>query len=114
MVINCTNQAIAEINRKMGANIAKIKLVYNVEGCGCALSGVPELWAVDQVSEFDQLIKAGSFPIYYDKRHTVFFEDELFIDYSPEKRVFILKSKQQIYNAHMQLHDKRVQYTETV
>lgn len=106
--INCTETALQHIAERQGQSQANVKLVYNIEGCGCALSGVAELWIVEHLSE-DDALATGHYPIYYDTRHTVFFEDELVIDYSPSRRTFTLKSNGQFYNASMLLYDKREQ-----
>jgi uncharacterized protein YqkB len=106
MIIHCTDLAIAEINRQKAGKEAKVKLAYDAEGCGCIMSGVPELWMVDIGAEFD-IASDDKFSILYDKRHEVFFEEELKIDYKPEKKTFILKSNQQIYNSGMRLVEKR-------
>lgn len=108
MQIHCTKAALQHIAERQGQSEAKLKLVYNIEGCGCALSGVSELWLMEHVLE-DDALSTGAYPIYYDTRHAVFFEDEMTIDYSPSRRAFTLKSNGQIYNASMLLYDKRKQ-----
>lgn len=108
MHITCTEAAIQQLSKQLGSSPGTLKLVYNIDGCGCALSGVAELWILNDVSE-DDALSTGAYPIYYDTRHAVFFEDELIIDYTPSRRAFTLKSNAQIYNASLILYDKRKQ-----
>ncbi len=82
-----------------------IKLAFDHEGCGCVMSGVPALWLVDEADGGDVLARGSALPILYEKRHAVFFEDSLTIDYDEGKHAFQLKSKQQTYH-----HDMPVQY----
>lgn len=90
-----------------------LKLVYDADGCGCIMSGVSALWLI-QASEPDVIEAAlteGSdpspLPIVHDRRHEVFFEEQLTLDYNPSKKSYILKSKSQIYNNQIKIVDKR-------
>lgn len=110
MNIQCTDQAVTEITRQININQAKLKLAHDAEGCGCIMSGIAQLWVVDQEDEFDLSSPGETFPIWYDARHEVFFEDEIQIDYVAQKKSFVLKSNNQIYNSTMQLIEKRKDY----
>lgn len=82
------------------------KLVYDNEGCGCAVNGVPRLQLVDSVSENDQLatINDERLRVYFNPLHSIYFEDRLKLDYNPEKNAFTLSSDQQIYAHDLNIH----------
>lgn len=108
MQIEITEAAAQQIAKRTGLDNCALQLVFDAEGCGCAVSGVPQLWIISPASSH-HLLQAASVPvpILYEKRHEVFFEDELKLDYRPDHLVFQLKSRQQIYNAGMSLIEKR-------
>ncbi|OIJ16108.1 hypothetical protein BKP35_03760 [Anaerobacillus arseniciselenatis] len=57
-------------------------LFYDTDGCGCAVNGVPVLFITSQKDvEMLEQIKTNGIPIYMYKKHTVFFDDQLNIDY---------------------------------
>lgn len=109
MHIEVGQAAQSEILQRFGREGYALKLVYDSEGCGCAVSGVPQIWVVDPMEPSEESPAAAYSPIsiLYEKRQEVFFEDNLRLDYNTEKKVFQLKSNQQIYNASMTLLDKR-------
>lgn len=107
MQITITDQAIQRLTHvaKPGADF--LKLVYDIEGCGCAVDGVPVLWITSEAGE-DELTAAQSpFHVVYDKRQEVFFEDRLKLDYRAGSRTFILSSANQIYHHNLSIVDKR-------
>lgn len=108
MQIQLTDSAARQVSDLVGADSA-LQLVFDSEGCGCAVSGVPQLWIIPRESAGDELLKAAEkpVPILYEPRHEVFFEDLMKLDYAAEKLSFRLSSKQQIYNNSMSLVDKR-------
>ncbi|MDP5273962.1 iron-sulfur cluster biosynthesis family protein [Chengkuizengella axinellae] len=106
MHINVTDNAKDEIVKKINTEHQYIKIAHDAEGCGCIMSGVAQLWIVDEKQEFDMETMADSIPFLYDSRHEVFFEDELKLDYNASKKSFSLSSKQQIYNSTLKLHSK--------
>ncbi|WP_166241589.1 iron-sulfur cluster biosynthesis family protein [Paenibacillus turpanensis] len=76
-----------------------IKLVYDSEGCGCAVSGVPSLWLLEAPGK-DDLVAEGESPvtICYEQRHEIFFEPKLKLGYNEARSTFSLSSDGQIYN----------------
>jgi uncharacterized protein YqkB len=87
----------------------RIRLVYDSEGCGCAVSGVASLWLVSE-SEGDELraeTNAETLPITFLKRHEIFFEEQMQLDYSEERLAFRLSSKGQIYGSGILVTDRR-------
>jgi uncharacterized protein YqkB len=89
------------------SNDALLRLVYDTEGCGCAVNGVPALWIVPEADPKDIEAEASPFQLVYNPRQEVFFEDRMSIDFHPGNKSYILKSNNQIYNAGMNVIDKR-------
>ncbi|HZG85380.1 iron-sulfur cluster biosynthesis family protein [Paenibacillus sp.] len=87
----------------------RIRLVYDSEGCGCAVSGVASLWLTNaaEPDELEAETNAPALPVTYLKRQEVFFEDNLRLDYSPERRTFRLSSDGQIYGNGIVVSDRR-------
>ncbi|SDC45238.1 Uncharacterized protein YqkB [Paenibacillus sp. UNCCL117] len=111
MQITCTEQAAAVIEQHFDARQSGVlRLVYDNEGCGCAVNGVPTLWIENAPQPNDLAIVTSGLAhaLWIDKKHEIYFEDFMTLDYKSEGRSFILKSRGQIYNAHMNLVDKRV------
>lgn len=109
MHLTFTEQAVQRIEAKLGAPDGRyrLKLVYDSEGCGCAVSGMAQLWVVDGPQPDDRQAESEAFPVLYEPRHEVFFDETMTVDYPEGKRNFVLKSKGQIYNPMMNLIDKR-------
>lgn len=105
--IELTDEAREKLEKVSDSETA-FQLVYDSEGCGCAVSGVPQL---TQISKTDTtgLQNAGDkrLPLYIEPRHIVFFEPQLKLDYDRSKDSFRLTSDQQIYNHDMRLIRKR-------
>lgn len=106
MHIQITDQAAGQIHKFQLKEHDELKLVFDSEGCGCSVSGVPTLWIVNSVGERDLHATGEPFRLLYDKKDEIFFEDRMTLDYRQESG-FVLKSSGQIYNAHMRLIDKR-------
>lgn len=108
MHITFTEEAAKEIESKLnGPEGGKLKLVYDAEGCGCSVSGVPTLWITDKPGSNDFTVQDEPYPLLMDRKHEVFLEDQMTVDYKKNGHCFVLKSSGQIYNAHMRLLDKR-------
>lgn len=101
--------AVSELMTRYGADATDWRLVYDTEGCGCAVNGVPALWAVDGPGSGDVLAESGDFRLWHDPRHEVFFDETLRIGFDPERRSFRLSSDGQIYTSRLVLADRRVQ-----
>lgn len=106
MQMTFTERAIAKI-QDLCAPDARLKLVYDTEGCGCAVNGVPALWRIDRAEDGDIRVSSNAFEVYIEPRHAVFFEDELTLDGNPAPNSFRLMSEQQIYSSTMPITDKR-------
>ncbi|MBJ6363624.1 iron-sulfur cluster biosynthesis family protein [Paenibacillus sp. GCM10012307] len=103
MKIVFTEAAQAKLLPLLEPEHAKLKLLYDTEGCGCVVSGVPALQLVEGPGPYDRPGEGQPIPFLFEQRHEVFFESELKVDYSAEKGQFSLKSDQQIYTNHLRL-----------
>lgn len=101
MEINITAAAANKINERIAGREGYIKLKYDTEGCGCAVSGVIALWFVPELDEDDISIETNNQTVYIEKAKTVFFDEKMTIDFSGEANCFQLKSPQQILNGRM-------------
>ncbi|MBE1441773.1 iron-sulfur cluster biosynthesis family protein [Paenibacillus sp. OAS669] len=106
MHITFTEQAVEQLQKHQINGQEKLKLVYDSEGCGCAVSGVPTLWIVDKADDRDLTAEGTPYEVLYEKKHEVYFEERMTLGYN-DNGGYILKSSGQIYNAYMRLIDKR-------
>lgn len=84
-----------------------LKLVYDIEGCGCAVDGVPALWLVSECKPTDKITRGSSFDVLYNPKQEIFFEEDLKLDYSEHSRAFTLSSPHQIYSVSLNLVNKK-------
>ncbi|PZE21866.1 iron-sulfur cluster biosynthesis family protein [Paenibacillus xerothermodurans] len=110
MQITMTDGAVEQIKNKLPAGDGELKLAFDTEDCGCAVTGVPTLWITDRPNKQDVRAEGTPIPVWYDKHHELYFEDRMTLDYEPSRGDFVLKSRGQIYNAKMRLVDKRQQH----
>lgn len=108
MIIQWSEDAIAEVKNRFGSDAALWKLVSDSEGCGCSVNGVATLWAIDAPAEGDLQAESNTLEVWYEKRHEVFFDDLMRVTYQPEHRAFKLASDGQIYSNRLKLEDKRM------
>jgi uncharacterized protein YqkB len=109
MHITVTEAALQQLKQRLLSAEDRIRLVYDAEGCGCAVSGIASLWIVN-TSESDEIeaeTNADALPFSYLRRHEVFFEERLLLDYSPGRRAYRLSSDGQIYSSSIVLTDRR-------
>ncbi|MFL1672416.1 iron-sulfur cluster biosynthesis family protein [Paenibacillus dendritiformis] len=85
-----------------------IKLIYDTDGCGCAVNGVPALWLVRERGSCDEeLPNNASLPMLIDRHQTVFYEERMKLDSGAIAGSFVLSSPQQIYSTHVICSDRR-------
>lgn len=101
--INITAAAAEKINERVNGREGYLKLKYDTDGCGCAVNGVVALWFVTELDSDDIEIETNDRTVYVEKSKTVFFDEQMKIDFSPSANCFQLKSPQQILNGHMSL-----------
>lgn len=109
MNIQFTSEALQKLQPYIDDKDTLMKLVYDADGCGCAVSGVPALWVLNKQQVKEEVRNASHEPlqIVYEPRHEVFFEDRLKLDYHSDKRAFKLSSDGQIYSTDLAIVDKR-------
>ncbi|MFD0699010.1 iron-sulfur cluster biosynthesis family protein [Paenibacillus sp. GCM10027628] len=107
MKITFTEAAVQRLTPAIGNGQALLKLVFDTEGCGCSVNGVPTLWLVDAPSNGELSAEADPFKLVYKAKDEIYFEDVMKIDFHENNKSYILKSNSQIYNASMSLIDKR-------
>ncbi|MFC5403714.1 iron-sulfur cluster biosynthesis family protein [Cohnella soli] len=105
--IEWSDEAVKEIRAKYGEHATVWKLVSDTEGCGCAMNGVPALWAIKEPVPGDLLADSNAFDVWYEQRHEVFFEERLRLTYRSDIRAFALVSDSQIYSNRLRLEDRR-------
>jgi uncharacterized protein YqkB len=107
MRIQLTQEAEQRLKQHTDKEVGKLVLVFDSEGCGCAVSGIPQLWLVNPLEAEDTLTACDSMPLYHKPRQSVFFDEAMKIDYNHEKKSYKLSSSGQIFNAQMTVIDKR-------
>lgn len=106
MRIHWSDEAIKAALAHFPANTVW-KLVYDSEGCGCAVSGVPALWAIDAPADDELPIASNAFTVWIEQRHVVFFEESMRISYVSDTKSFKLSSDNQIYTSRLPLQNKQ-------
>lgn len=108
MILQWSELAALELRARFGEGAAVWKLAFDSEGCGCAMNGVPAIWAIDAPEEDDLKADGNAIDVYYEKRHEVFFDESMRISYDPSARAFKLSSDGQIYSNRLRIEDRRV------
>lgn len=108
MFIQVTESAMSVLKSYGLSAEDRIRLVYDSEGCGCAVSGIASLWLVNEADPDDERAESNAeLPLYYLRRQAIFFDDRLKLDYLPERRSFRLSSDGQIYGSGIIPSDRR-------
>jgi len=106
MKITFTDCAIKRLAPVFSNTNKRLKLKYDTDGCGCAVSGVVSLWLVDDVDEDDLVVETNFVPIVLEKSRLVFYDDIMTIDTVESLNCFQLKSPNQIINPRMSLVER--------
>jgi uncharacterized protein YqkB len=101
MEIMITAVAAEKISERTVGREGYLKLKWDTEGCGCAVSGVIALWFVPELDTDDIIFETNDRTVYMEKSKTVFFDEKMTIDFSKASNSFQLKSPQQILNGYM-------------
>ena len=107
MKMEWSPEAVEQLRARFGAKLAGFRIVYDIDGCGCAVNGVPALWAVNEGEPGDAAAESGPFPLWHAPQQQVFFEEALRISYLPERRSFSLTSDSQTYTTRLVIEDRR-------
>ncbi|HLU22393.1 MAG TPA: iron-sulfur cluster biosynthesis family protein [Bacillaceae bacterium] len=103
MKLTITDEAVNQIEAKKQNQDLVVKLKYETDGCGCAVSGVPTLQLMKQqaLDQEDIALKTNAMDVYIEKSKEIFFADELKLDYSVQTGLFRLVSPGEILNGRM-------------
>ncbi|WP_054955771.1 iron-sulfur cluster biosynthesis family protein [Paenibacillus dakarensis] len=109
MIIQLTEDAERKLKEKIGSVQGSVRLIYDTEGCGCAVNGIPGLRIIDEPDQDDVPVEAGdSIPFVINRMQEIFFEDSLKLDVHPGLSSFRLDSSSQTYGTNIQLVDTRL------
>ncbi len=103
MKITFTSAAVDKLKPMLAAAHKQLKFFHDIEGCGCAVSGVPALIFITTPEPGDQLGTADPLPFYYEPFNKVYYEDHMKVDYNANNGSFSLKSDSQIYTSHLRV-----------
>jgi uncharacterized protein YqkB len=106
MRIEPSTEAVNQLLEFYHAEPRLLKIAYDSEGCGCAVSGIAQLWQVGATHVDDMIVCDGPVTILIETRHEVFFDEVMRLDYSPDRKCFILKSDGQIYHNSLRVINK--------
>lgn len=101
MNITITDEAQKVLKAKIADRPGYLKIKYDTEGCGCAVSGIPVLEYVEQKEHGDIEIETEAMPVLVEKSKQVFYDKNLKIDFSKSSNTFQLKSPGEILNGRM-------------
>lgn len=109
MIIQLTPEADLKLKEMLGSRPGAVRLIYDTEGCGCAVNGVPGLQIVDGAADGDTAIQTNaSIPLVINGKQEVFFEEELKLDLHSGTASFRLTSRNQTYGTNIIATDTRV------
>lgn len=106
MKMTITEMAEKKLHEKMTGKPGFLKLKYDIDGCGCAVSGVAALWLEDEREENETEVETNGIPIYIQTSKKVFFDEQMTIDYSEGAGCYQLKSANEYLNPRMSYFDK--------
>ncbi|MBM7563397.1 iron-sulfur cluster biosynthesis family protein [Paenibacillus sacheonensis] len=96
-----TPSAVEKLAEPLADASKSLKLLYDTEGCGCVMNGVPTLLMVNGPDPNDALGEGTPYSVWYEPNYEVFFEPELKIDFQAARNAFVLKSDSQIYTSNL-------------
>lgn len=102
MQLHITEQAKQAIQRaKTAYPDKKIQLRYDIDGCGCAVNGIPVIWLTDELTGECELLETNGVPVYIQSSQKVFFDDAMTVDYHEKAGTLLLKSPAQVLSPRM-------------
>lgn len=112
MKIELTPKAESKLKDIIGNKPGRLRLIYDTEGCGCAVNGIPGLRIITGPDEEDMPLNSGTtVALYMNRRQEVFFEDSMKLDLMPDACGFRLDSPGQTYGTNIQVIDTRNEHT---
>ncbi|GAK39550.1 iron-sulfur cluster biosynthesis family protein [Paenibacillus urinalis] len=109
MKINLSKAAEELLTKVLGNRPGFIRLMYDSEGCGCAVSGVPAFRIVDEQEDGDIVMDTNVSDLTFilDSQKAVFFEEELNLATDPGDLSLRLSSSGQHYGLYIFPRDER-------
>ncbi|MBW7456506.1 iron-sulfur cluster biosynthesis family protein [Paenibacillus sepulcri] len=104
-----TPSAVEQLSEQIKDDDRSLRLMYDTEGCGCAVNGVPTLQLIKAPAADNKLGEGDPFSVWYDPNDEVFFEPSLRIDFDKSRHAFSLKSDNQIYTTNLRLLKEDIQ-----
>jgi uncharacterized protein YqkB len=105
--IQISERAERYLRDKIGSESSPVRLVFDAEGCGCGVNGIPALWIVSAQAEDDMEIHSKSIPFVINQVHAIYFEENLYLDSEETYPSFRLSGDSQLYGQNVRLLDKR-------
>ncbi|NMD70236.1 iron-sulfur cluster biosynthesis family protein [Bacillus sp. DNRA2] len=106
MQMNITESAEQKLVERLAGKSGFLKLIYDIEGCGCGVNGVPVLWLVKELSGDEaEIVAVNQRSIYMEKDQQVFFAEKMTLDFSEKANCFQLKSPGEYLNPRLSLVD---------
>lgn len=107
MKMTLDSAAVNLVHELRGEYSGQLRLIYDLEGCGCGMSGIAGLELVDKPGMHDISIECDSFPVWIDRGQAVFYEDKLFLKGDESTGTFRLDGMSQLYHSNLRLVDRR-------
>lgn len=106
MHITFTEAALDRIDQLRGDTEGQLHLYYDTEGCGCGNSGIFSIRLVTAATDEDMTIDSNVGPVLVKRWSSHFLDQEMTLDYNPEKKSLILKSDGQYFNTNVLVTDQ--------
>lgn len=106
MYIEWSEEAVREAESRFGPGAKRWKLVFDNEGCGCAVNGVPTFWLGAAPDPQDVPVGTNAGEGWIQPQHELYFDERLRVSYLPEHRSFKLSSDGQTYTNRLKLEDR--------
>lgn len=101
MNVQFSDRAIERLNQEPAI---AYQLNPSLGGCSIGADWVTFVGMKELISEMDQQLLSTNFkPVLLGHKSDHLFDEDLVVDYNPNKSTFILKSNSQIYTAYMKL-----------
>ncbi|GIP25843.1 hypothetical protein J23TS9_09730 [Paenibacillus sp. J23TS9] len=107
MNIQISERAERFLRQKIGSKSSPVRLVFDSEGCGCGVNGIPALWILPAQDEHDIILHSNGVPFLINRIHAVYFEEHLYLDSEETYPSFRLSGDSQLYGQNIRLLDKR-------
>ncbi|MDQ0192765.1 iron-sulfur cluster biosynthesis family protein [Paenibacillus wynnii] len=105
MIIQVTPLAEKKLRDRLGDQPGIFKLFYDTVDCGC--DGINVLLIMNEATNEDTRIEAGSLSFVVSRQQEIFYEDKMRLDAEERFSSFKLDSDSQIYGNNILVRDMR-------